>query len=422
MRGNRARTWRKGLVVVCGVLVLLAASGLVGWRLLVTFFQHQYYRESYAPIALTSDDIGDYPASHHLDDVPWIATREWYCQANSLAMVAAQHGIDASTDRCSFLMGFTYGAVEVPGSVAINPFTDPEHGFIVAAPYLGLARRYYVTDDETLYLDALRHYISQGYAVRVALDVAVFYDLESQLPHSDLLVGYDETGFTYYETVCLPGVPCEPCQRLAEGSRRSLPPGEEGLWVSDQTLLDAVLGQAEMFSYPWRYSLTVFEAGPVEDDLGPIWTRNGDLLMGGTQYGPRQGAGAVDELAARIEKRGVRVDVSDVRWGLEAAVFTRRNNAAYLRTAFAAQTDVEHAAELFDQATDAYARALASLEDGIADQAEADQIAAWLRAAAVVEREVGKLFLARGEKVHQPSALAKPRAGAFVSAASRDYE
>jgi hypothetical protein len=395
--GTRTRRWGRGLVIACGVLVLLAAGGLVGWRLLVTFFQHQYYRESYAPIALVSDDVGDYPASHHLDDVPWIATREWYCQANSLAMVAAQHGIDASTDRCSFLMGFTYGAVEVPGSVAVNPFTDPEHGFAVAAPYLGLARRYYVTDDETLYLDALRHYLSLGYAVRVGLDVAVLYDLEGQLPHSDLLVGYDETGFAYYETVYLPGVPCEPCQRVAESSRLSLPPGEEGLWVSDQTLLDGVLSQATMFSYPWRYALTIFEEGPVEDDMGPIWTRNGDLLMGGVRYGPRQGADAIDKLAEGIEKRGARVDVSDVRWGLEAAVFTRRGNAVYLRTAFAAQADVEHTAELFDQAADAYARALASLEDGIADQAEADQIAAWLRGAALAEREAGKLFLARGE-------------------------
>jgi hypothetical protein len=394
---DRTKRWERRLGITVGVLAVLVVGGLVGWRLLMTFFQHQYYTESYAPITLTSDDVGEYPANHHLDDVPWIATREWYCQGNSLAMVAAQQGIDASTGHCSFLMGFTYGAVEVPGSVAINPFSDPEHGFVVAAPYLGLVRRYYVTDDETLYLDALRYYLSLGYAVRVALDVAVLYDLEGQLPHSDLLVGYDEAGFNYYETVCLPGVPCEPCDRSAERSPHGLPPGQKGLWVSDQALLDAVLSQATSFSYPWRYSLTVYEKGPIEDDLGPIWTRNGNLLVGGAQYGPRQGADAIDELAVAIKKRGARLDVSDVSWGLEAAVFTRRGNAAYLRTAFAGQADVERAAEQFDQVADAYARALASLEDGIADQAETDQITAWLRGAAVAEREVGELFLAWGE-------------------------
>jgi hypothetical protein len=369
-------------------MVLLVVGGFVAWRMLMTYFQQRYYREGYAPIELAADDVGGYPARRHLDDVPWIATREWYCQANSLAMVAAQHGIDASTGHCSFLMGFTYGAIEAPGSVGANPFTDPETGFAVAAPYLGLERRYYVTDDETLYLDALRYYLSQGYAVRVGLDVAVLYDLDDQLPHSDLLVGYDETGFYYYETVCLPGVPCEPGR---------LPSGEEGLWVSDQTLLDAVLGQARMFSYPWRYSLTVFEEGPVEDDLGPIWARNGNSLIGGAQYGPRQGADAIEGLAAMIEKRGVRIDVSEVRWGLEAAVFTRRGNAAYLREAFTGQAGIERAVALFDRAADDYEAVLNAVDDGIADQVEADQIAAWLRDAATAEREAGEIFLARGQ-------------------------
>jgi hypothetical protein len=285
-------------------------------------------------------------------------------------------------------MGFTYGAVAVPGSVGVNPFTDPEPGFAVAAPYLGLVRRYYVTDDEGLYLDALRYALSQGYAVRVALDVAVLYDLDGELPHSDLLVGYDETGFTYYETVCFPELPCEPCH---------LPPGEEGLRMSDQTLLDAVLGQATMFSYPWRYSLTVFEEGPREDDLGPIWTRNGNSLIGGARYGPREGADAIDELAAAIEERGAKIDVCEVTWGLEAAVFTRRANAAYLGEAFAGQADIERAVALIDRAADDYDAALNAIDDGITGQAGANRIAAWLRDAAAAEREAGEIFLARGQ-------------------------
>jgi len=388
VKGSRTRKWVRGLGVAGGVLVLLVVGGFVGWRTVMTYFQNRYYREVLAPTELAADRIGDYPAEYHLDDVPWIATREPYCQANSLAMIAVQHGADGSTGRCSFLMGFTYGASEVPGSVGFFPFTDPEPGFAVAAPYLGLMRRYYVTDEETLYLDALRYYVSKGYAVRLGLDVAVLYDLDDQLPHSELLVGYDETGFTYYETVCLPGVPCEPGH---------LPPGEEGLWVSDEMLLDAVLGQAAMFSYPWRYSLTIFEAGSTEDELGPIWARNGSLLIGGAQYGPLQGADAIDELATVIEKRGARVDVSAVRWGLEAAVWTRRGNAAYLREAFAGQADIKRAVALFERAADDYEAVLSAVDDGIADQAEAEQVAAWLRDAATAEREVGEVFVWRGK-------------------------
>jgi hypothetical protein len=383
----RRQKGTKGMALAGGIMALLAVGGFVGWRVLVTLFHRSYYQENYAPLKLAADDIGEYPTGHHLQDVPWIATREWYCQSNTLAMIAAQHGIDASAGYCSFLMGFTYGAVEVPGSVGINPFTDPEQGFAVAAPYLGLVRRYYVTDDETLYLDALRYFLSQGHAVRLALDVAVLYDLERQLPHSDLLVGYDEDGFYYYETVCLPEFPCNP---------RHLPPGTQGLRVSDRTLLDAVLAQAKSFSYPWRYSLTLFEPGPPEDDQAPVWTRNGNLLIGGSQYGPRQGADAVDKLADVIERRGARLYASKVRWGLEAAVFTRRDNAAYLRAAFHDRGNVRHAADLFDRSADAYERTLDLLADGVADQAEARRIAAWLRQAAQAEREIGGILLAQG--------------------------
>jgi hypothetical protein len=152
-----------------------------------------------------------------------------------------------------------------------------------------------------------------------------------------------------------------------------------------------------MFSYPWRYSLTIFEEGPREDDLRPIWTRNGNLLIGGAQYGPRQGADAIEGLAANIEKRGARVDVSEVSAALEAAVFTRHANRAYLGEAFTGQADIERAVVLFSRAADDYEAVLNGLDDGIVDQAEADQVAAWLRDAATAEREAGRIFLARGQ-------------------------
>jgi hypothetical protein len=245
-----------------------------------------------------------------------------------------------------------------------------------------------VTDDPALYRRALRYYLSQGYAVRLALDVAVLHDLEGQFPHSELLVGYDETGFLYYETVCLPEFHCQP---------RQSPPGEQGMWISEDVLLQAVLRQAKAFSYPWRYSLTLFEPGPRQDDLRPIWARNGQSLIGGAQYGPRQGADAVDKLAATVEKGGTRLDVSGVRLGLEPAAFTRRGNAAYLRSAFAGQADLERAADLFERAAEAYEDALGALEDGVADRAEAGRVAARLREAAAAEREAGQIMLARGQ-------------------------
>lgn len=383
---------RKLLLGITGGLVALllicGAVSWLGWRGMNTYFQQQYYRQAYEPIELTAEDIGRYPPQHYLDDVPWIATEELYCQSNSLRMIAAQHGIEEPREYFDFLMGFTYGGTEWPGYTAFSPYTDPETGFATAAPYLGLVRRYYVTNDKTLYLDALRYYLSRGYPVRVALDVAVLYGIDGPFFHSEVLVGYNQIGFSYYETVCRPETTCE---------SRHLPVGEQGFKVANQVLLDAVGAQSKPLAYPWRYNLTIFEKGPVEKDLSPIWARNGQFLVGGAQYGPRQGADAIESLAETFEIRGTKVNVDAVLLGLEPAAYIRRDNAAYLRGAFAGESDIERAADLFDQAADEYDKTLAALEDGIADQAEANQIATWLRNAAAAEREVGQIFLARGQ-------------------------
>ncbi len=171
-------------------------------RALMRFFVRRYYDASYHPLGLQADGLGGYLEEHRLDGVPWIAAQEAVCQSTSLQMIAAQHGIVQPRRYFDFLMGFTYGASQIPGGLGFYPGTDPEPGFVIAAPYLGLERRFYVTDDAGLYLDALRYYLSQGYPVRVGWDMAVLYDgLEAAIPHSDVLVGYDTGGFYYYETV-----------------------------------------------------------------------------------------------------------------------------------------------------------------------------------------------------------------------------
>jgi hypothetical protein len=368
-------------------LVLLALCGFLGWRALMGYFVRRYYKNSYHPMELQAEEIGGYPDRHHLDDVPWIAAQDLVCQSTSLQMIAAQRGINRPRRHFDFLMGFTYGASQVPGGLGFYPGTDPEPGYVSAAPYLGLVRRYYVTDDARLYLDALRYYLSRGHPVRVGLDVGVLYDgLEAPIPHSEVLVGYDPAGFYYYETVCLPEAPCEPGY---------LPPGEAGLFVAEQKLLEAVLGQARLFHYPWRYSASVFEPAPLEVDLKPIWASNGQSLIGGARYGPRQGADVIDGLADQIEKRGAKVDLSEIRPGLKTAVYVRQQNAAYLREVFPGDVDLEEAAALFDGASDEYRAAQEAVEAGIADWEGAHQIAVWLRKAAKAERAVGEIFLAR---------------------------
>jgi hypothetical protein len=250
-------------------------------------------------------------------------------------------------------------------------------------------RRYYVTDDPSLYLDALRTYLSRGYAVRVALNGCLLPEMEPCADaHSEVLVGYDAAGLFYYETVA---------------QSQHLPPGEEGIWVAQHTLLDAVANWSWAFSTPWRYALTIFEVGPVEEDLAPIWARNGELLAGGSRFGPRQGADAIEALASQIEDHWAELDLTNtdfgsLRCGIEAAAYTRHSNARYLRTAFSGEKDVVRAAHLFDEAAERYTDTLAALEDGVAGQSEAEHVASALRQVAELEREIGQIFLTRGRE------------------------
>jgi hypothetical protein len=185
----------------------------------------------------------------------------------------------------------------------------------------------------------------------------------------------------------LPEAPCDAGHRS---------PGEIGLYVPDEKLLDAVLAQAELLEYPWRYSLSVFEPGAWERDLKPVWVRNGQSMIGGNGYGPSQGADVIQELADEIEKRAGGLDVAEILPGLEAAIYLRRENAEYLGATFPGESDIEKAVALFEQAAGDYQLVLDVLADGLDDQNEANQAAAWLRDAAACEREVGQILVARG--------------------------
>ena len=348
------------------------------------FFAQQYYRRSYSPIPLTAVQVVTHPSAYHLSNVPWIGAAVPMCQTISLQMIAAQQGLEKSRSYFDFLMGFPYGAGEIPGGLGFFPATDPETGFVCAAPYLGTVRRYYVADDAALYLRALRSFIAQGYAVRIGLDMAALYDAPGAMPHSDVFIGFDEGGFFYYEAVCRPPAPCPPCH---------FPAGEQGLYVTDDKLLRAVAAMARSFAYPWRYSLTVFEKAQRVTDWKPLFKRNGDALIGGSWFKMRWGSKVFDVLAERIDQQGTRFDAEPWRLGLEMSAYTRRENAAFLRSEFATEAEVLRAAELFDQAAGLYQNIHTALASPLTDRAQVNRLAEGLHAAANLERAVGQIFL-----------------------------
>jgi hypothetical protein len=347
---------------------------------------HWYYRNGYQPAPLNPRQGCDHPPQHHLDGVPWISTWETVCQSTALQMIAAHHGIEQPRRHFDFLMGFTYGASYRDDFGFTTVGADPETGMLTAAPYLGLVRHYYFTDDATLYLRALRSYLALGYPVRVPLDMGVLYGQSEPLPHNEVLVGYDAGGFHYYEPVGRPPAPSQPGR---------LPPGEKGLYVADERLLQAVSSESKLFDYPWRYPFVIFKPGPRRDDPGPVWRQNGQALIGGNRWGQRWGAAAIEHQAEAISRSGERFDFSGIALGLEIGAVTRPDNATYLRETFGDRPDLMRAADHFAEAAEGYQSAREAVASGTANQAEAVRIAGLLRQSAAAERSAGRIFLAQ---------------------------
>lgn len=352
---------------------------------LMRYMVRWYYRTAYRPTPLDETLFStDYPPEHLIDTVPWISVREALCQSTALQMIAAHYGIEQPRRHFDFLMGFTYGASYRRDFGFITVGTDPETGLIMAAPYLGLERRYLFTDDASLYLRALRSYLAQGYPIRVPLDMGALYGQTEALPHNEVLVGYDEGGFTYYEPVSRPPAPSQP---------GCLPAGAPGLYVTDARLLQAVAKESGLFLYPWRYPLVILAPGPMHSDLTPVWEQNGQALVGGNRWGQVWGATAIERQADEIERLGERFDPAQIELGLEIGAATRPDNATYLREKFGDQPDLPTAADHFDSAANQYQEALALVRQGIFGAAGAVKLAKWLRDAAAAERNAGKIFL-----------------------------
>lgn len=368
--------WRKlGASLAIGI-ALFAIASMIGWQLLFNFFIRSYYESTYEPRWVTMTDIAPAPSSGMLADVPWIAADGPLCQSTSLQMIAAQHGNLQPRPAIDWLMSFTYGFTIMPGSNYLLPFgLDPEVGLRNAAPYLGLQRQYYVTNDANVFVALARSFIAQGYPVRVALDMGALYGSTEFIGHSDVLIGYDEESFYLYETVCLPPAPCQPGQH---------PPGDQGLKVSTQQLLTAIASQARTFQYPWRYNLTIFTPAEPTTDLRRVWRQLAQTMLDTNQYGPPTGVTALEQWVDEIEKG--RVASAQIQYTVPLAARLRRENAAFLRDHFAAEPAIVQAASHLAEAAAYYEQAAAATEP--------TQIVALLRRAAATERTFGETIRA----------------------------
>ncbi len=373
------------------VLVILLLLGLImlAWPRLLVFFTRDYYQKHYEPIYLQKEKVADPLSTEaHLQNVPWITSEFQLCQSTSLQMVGSQLGLKFPRANYDFLMASTYGMSNARGYGFMPLGTDPEMGLLVAAPFLGLKRCYYVSNDEKIFTGALRSFLSKGFALRIALDEGTLYDVSEFIAHSEVLVGYNASGFYYYETVGL--LPSE----SVPGERAS---GEEGIFVSEQRLLDSIRRMSTEMKYPWKYALTLFEPGPLSEDLRPVWDMIGKATGEEIKYGPRMGSKVLEEIGIQVQRQGVNYDVTKIEDGIDLAAKIRKENADFLKANFGYEADIKQAAIYFEEASEHYVAVAEDIADGIRSEVEAKRVASHLFDAAIAERKAGEIFLKRAK-------------------------
>jgi len=371
---------RKIIIIAIAISATVAGVFLLGGPHIGRYFQQKYFHEAYKPQELETQAIGSSPSEYQIKGIPWISYEKSYCQSTALQMIAYKHGLKPSLGYLNFLTGFTYGAFYPGDPIGFLPYNDPIPGCRLAVPYLGLEMKYLITDDSDSFLNALRFYLSREYPVGIQLNAAMLWDEEGFFPHSELLEGYDESGFYYFETVKE--------DRFTEEA--------EGLKVTDQLLIEAVAEVNKELARPRKFALTIFEKGERKEDLSEIWTRNGEALVGSKQGPVAGGAVAIKEFASKLKGEG---EIKNL-WALEALSYTRLDNAVFLEQYFADDKEIKEAAQLLRKADEYYDQALEIAEGDIKSKEKANQVAELLIMGASLEEEAGKIFISKGEMLH----------------------
>lgn len=368
---------RKILKIVFIVLLVLMGLSFIFGPQISKYFQNKYYKSAYAPVEIDASSIENFPKSHRIKGIPWISYKKSYCQSAALQMIARKNGIKESVGYFNFLMGFTYGAFFRTDMNIFSPYTDPVLGFKEASPYLGLKMKCLTTNDQNLFLNAVRFYISREHPVVIELNAARLWKEKDIIPHTELLIGYDENGFEYFET----------------GRENRFEIQGKGLKIDDQSFIDAVASLSKEFMTPWKFSLIIFEKDKKEENLKKIWLRNGNFLVG-NKIGPlTSGSQSIRQFALKVRKTA---KVRELKL-LEPAIYTRLDNADFLRKHFPRDNDVEKASKLFKKSGNCFENVLNMLKEGSVDKEKAEKISQFLLNASNFEKEIGEIFLKRGK-------------------------
>ena len=286
-----------------------------------------YFDYDYKPINMDFN-LGNEnnPESYMIEDIKHISHKESYCESTAFQMILYKNGYKPTINQINFLMGFTYGAFYPGSQYGFIPYNDPVMGTKVAASRFKLKQKYYITDNDALFIDTLKYYLSRDYPICVQLNEAVLIDKEGFYPHCELFVGYDKNGFYYSRTSSKHNLQEKPV-----------------LFIENDKLLK------KSFTRNWRYSFYIFEKDNSKIEANYL-QRNGYLLKGFQGEKLTTGFLAIKEFAKDIESKG---KVQNP-WSLEALFYTRLHNAEYVAIDI---QSVKNTSEIFIEASNCYKEA-----------------------------------------------------------------
>jgi len=336
----------------------------------------EYLEKEYEPNWIDSSELGQYPLSAYVSNIPWISYNKSYCAAICLQMIAYKYGIDKPIEYFNFIMSFTYGAnLLTYDSPFFIPGSDPVSGFKQASKYLGFKYHFLVTNDEKLFIDACKYLVSKDIPVILPVDAGKLYGTQYVAPHFELLIGYENDFFYIYEPV---------------SNSSMFIWNATGLKFSIRAVVDANKRMNEIFHEPWRHSLVYFtKEGEPTRDITPLLKRNGELQLGSKYPIGYTGAKAIEALANYTIQGKIG---GEVIFGIQLAMISRFDNAKFLRMQFSGNNLVLEAADRLHKAAEIYSEILELAKDGITVR-ERQQIANLLFQAAEYEEEAGNLLI-----------------------------
>jgi len=350
--------------------------------------------DRYGSRELPKTGMDAFPTKALVEGITRISDTRAYCIPTCLRMIADSAGVREPIEYVNWVTGFSYGGLRKGSFSSFMPVSDAMMGLSFGAPYLGLERELYWSDDREHIVRGIKSEIAKGSPVMLMYDYNAIAGEDFFFPHAAVVVGYSESEFIYLE----PGF-----------SDAYEPDSKAFSAAAIDAFLDGVLTLQRMFTGTAGYSFMVFRPRERLTDYAAVWERDGKELRGMSVpfIDLTMGAKACRALAGEIEATEIPA------WGWEKLLpvwfefgrYSRADNAAFVLGILGSDEGAE-AARLLLSSSESYARIMLALADSAN---RAVLIPPLLRNIADDEEDLGKEFLS----------LAKTKRGIILRPESR---